>query len=57
MAAFTRPQGSRNWHASPVASISVKDDRFVFTYVDCVFDGGTTGGEIKITSSVEVVFE
>jgi hypothetical protein len=57
MAAFTRPRGSTaNWQPSPVQNIAVKDDRFVFTYIDCVFDGGITGGPITITSSIEVIF-
>jgi hypothetical protein len=58
MAAFTRPRGSSaNWQPSPVSNITVKNDRFVFTYIDCIVDGGVTGGEIKITSSIEVIFD
>jgi hypothetical protein len=58
MAFFTRPQAStRNWRSSVVSAINVLEDRFTFTFVDIVFQGGTTGGEIKIESKVDIIFD
>lgn len=57
MAFFTRPQGSSSpWRISEVSNIAVNDNVFTFTFIDIIFQGGTTGGEVKIESHADIVF-